>query len=52
MKNPSDLYSFIDNISNGIDEYEEERKMLKYKMHKYIDGNSSERVLKYFDLID
>lgn len=52
IKNQTDLYSFIDNISNGVDKYKKERKLLKHKMHKYCDGKSSERVLRYFGLVD
>lgn len=52
IKDQTDLYSFIDNISSGVDKYREERKLLKHKMHKYCDGKSSERVLGYFGLID
>ena len=52
INNPNDLYTFIDNVFNGVDKYQEERKNLKNKMHKYVDGNSSERVLDYFELIN
>lgn len=47
----NDLYNFIDNVLNEKDEFKEERNILKNKMHKYKDGNSSERILKYFKII-
>lgn len=52
IKSPGDLYTFIDNIFSGVDKYEEERIKLRNKMHKYVDGDSSERVLRYFELIN
>lgn len=48
--NKNDLFNFICNISNEIDEYADERRELKDKMHKFQDEKSSERILDYYNL--
>lgn len=41
-----DVYSFIDNLANGIDEYEDERIKVNKRVNAYSDGNNCERVVK------
>ena len=43
--NFSDLLSFLDNVSKNIDISKEERFNKKMLYHKYIDGDSSQRVI-------
>ena len=46
----SDMLGFIEDISNGIDPFREERKALFDKVFKYHDGNSSARVVELLKL--
>lgn len=52
ITNQEDLYKFIEGVIKGKDEYRKERNKLKEKMHKYVDGKSSERVLEYYKLVN
>ena len=49
--NISDLNDFINDVMNSKDDYAEQRKKERDLIHKYQDGCSTERVLKYFKLI-
>lgn len=40
------LFDFLDNISNGVDGYSEERKRVCDLVHKYKDGKNCARVLE------
>ncbi len=42
----SELYSFMDKIVQGIDDYAKERQRVCNKIHMYNDGKNCERVLK------
>lgn len=42
-----ELIDFIENISNNNDIYYEQRKNVLEKYHQYIDGKSTERVIKH-----
>lgn len=46
----NDLLHFVDEVIKGKDPFDEERRRLKAKMHKYCDGESAVRIIKYFDL--
>lgn len=48
--NDKDFISFVKNICNGIDEYREERKKMLNLCHKYKDGLTSRRIIKYLNL--
>lgn len=47
MKNFSDLKSFISEVAEGIDSTREERMKSLLKIHKYVDANSTQRVVDY-----
>lgn len=47
----ADLSDFINDVIAGRDEYRAERERERNLIHKYKDGNSAERVLKYFKLL-
>ena len=46
-----DLKNFITDTVNGNDEFISRRNNEKNKLHKYQDGKSAERILKYFGII-
>lgn len=46
IKTKEDLYQFLKDMANGIDEYGEERVKICDVIHKYQDGNSCARALK------
>ena len=41
-----DLFTFIDDVANGVDSYFEERKNVNVRVNKYSDGKNCERVIK------
>lgn len=43
--NRDDLYRYIDNIVNDIDEFTKERSNVRELFHQYKDGNNCERIL-------
>ena len=40
-----DIYAFIDDVANGVDDYKQERMMVNAKVNKYSDGKNCERIL-------
>lgn len=48
--NIDDLLAFIARVSNGEDIHRKERNILCKKIHKYRDGKSCERIVKYLGL--
>ena len=52
ITNKEEFITFINNVLDNKDEFKIERNKVLKKMHKYKDGNSSERVLKFFNLIN
>lgn len=44
--NRDDLYRYIDDIANEVDEFAEERRYMRELFHYYKDGNNSNRILK------
>lgn len=44
--NREDMYRYIDDIANGVDEFTEERKYVRELFHDYKDGNNCERILE------
>ena len=49
--NINDFNDFINEVVAGVDYYKEQRKTERDIIHKYQDGNSTVRILKYFNLI-
>lgn len=49
--NLSDFNDFINDVVSGKDDYKEKRKKERDMIHKYQDGNSTVRILKYFKFI-
>lgn len=47
LNNLSDLLQFIEDISNDIDSAKDEREKVKFKIHKYIDNQSTKRVVDF-----
>lgn len=45
-----DMIKFINEVSNDIDQYENDREKLKDRMHKYSDGESAKRIVDFFGL--
>ncbi|MFQ9516388.1 MAG: CDP-glycerol glycerophosphotransferase family protein [Eubacterium sp.] len=45
-----DLLGFIDDISNEVDEFKEERRKINLWANDYQDGNNCERIVRMFDL--
>ena len=62
MKNPTcympgdkiycikDFIDFLDNVNNNIDNFKSERELLRSKVHNYLDGNSSKRIIEFLKL--
>ena len=50
IKNQDDFYMFLKNLFAGNDKFKLQREELLYKMHDNIDGNSSKRILEYFNI--
>lgn len=46
IKNKKDFYKYLNDLSLGIDNYSEKRKLVKNSIFKYQDGHDTERVLK------
>jgi CDP-glycerol glycerophosphotransferase (TagB/SpsB family) len=47
VKNKKDLFSAIQQTLIGFDEYKQHRKFVTSLIHKYVDGNSSERISNF-----
>lgn len=47
LKNASDLMNFIEDIANGVDSSKVEREMAMHRIHKYIDNQSTKRVVDF-----
>ena len=47
LYNLSDLLQFIEDVSNDIDLAKDEREKIKFKIHKYIDNQSTKRVADF-----
>ena len=47
LKSTSDLMRFINDVSNGIDSAKKERESSKLRFHKYIDNQSTKRVVDF-----
>lgn len=45
-----DFYNFLDEIKNEIDSFSVERNKILKLTHKYIDANSSQRIIDYFQI--
>lgn len=48
--NMKDLYTFFNDLVSNKDNYKNQRKEMRKKFHKYSDGKSSERFVKYFGI--
>ena len=51
-KNEEELLKAMQDVINGIDNYKEQRKVLRDKMFKYQDGRNCERVLEWIKSLD
>lgn len=51
IQSPVELINELDNIINGGDNYKQERKELREKLHSYTDANSCKRVMEFVDNI-
>lgn len=51
IKTSSDFIDFIEDLNNDNDNYKDEREKMLNLFHNQKDGKSSERILKYFNLI-
>ena len=47
LKNISDLLHFVEEFSNGYDSAQKEREAIKHRIHKYIDNQSTKRVVDF-----
>lgn len=47
LKTNEELETFILNVINGVDEFKKDRENLNYRIHKYNDGNSAERIAEF-----
>ena len=45
-----DMKQFLQNVCDGVDNFEANREEVKHFFHDHPDGNSSERIKNYFDL--
>ena len=45
-----ELTQTILSVKENIDPFKNERNILKHKIHKYIDGNSSKRIVELLEL--
>lgn len=50
--NEDELISAMQDVINGIDNYKEQRKVLRDKMFKYQDGKNCERVVEWIRSLD
>ena len=50
IRNLLELKKYIENVSNNIDLYKDERKKIMLNTNKYCDNNSSQRLVDYFKL--
>ncbi|MDN6698934.1 MAG: CDP-glycerol glycerophosphotransferase family protein, partial [Staphylococcus equorum] len=51
INNIEDFKIFIYDLANSIDKYEIKRLEVRKKFNKHLDGKSSERILRYLNLI-
>ncbi len=51
-KTEDELLSAMQEVINGIDNYKEQRKILRDKIFKYQDGKNCERVIKWIKSLD
>ena len=42
-----DFYGYIDDITNGIDNFVDERNKMRELFHQYKDGNNCERIIDF-----
>ena len=47
LKDSSDLIRFIKEVSDGVDSAKKERESAMHRIHKYIDNQSTTRVLDF-----
>ena len=47
LKNTSDLINFIEDVSNGVDSAKFERESSMRRFHKYVDNQSTKRVVDF-----
>ncbi len=47
LKNLSDLFKFIEEVSNNIDSAMNERRQAMQRIHKYVDNQSTKRVVDF-----
>lgn len=47
-----ELFSAMQNVIDGVDNYTEQRKVLRARMFKYQDGKNCERVVKWITSLD
>ena len=50
--NEQELINAIQDVINGVDDYKEERKVLRDKIFKYQDGRNCERVVEWIKNLD
>lgn len=50
IDNLNDLYIFLQDIASGKDDFKEQRNALFNKLFQYHDGNSCERIIKFFHI--
>ena len=50
--NEKDFETFLKDICQNLDPYRNERKNLKDRIHRFQDGNSTERILKEIGLLE
>lgn len=51
-KNEGELLSAMQDVIDGIDNYKEQRKILRDKMFKYQDGKNCERIIEWIKRLD
>ena len=49
VKNWDEMKKALIDVVEGVDEYKEHRARVRKLLHKYSDGNSTDRVIAYFD---
>ncbi len=49
VKNWEEMKKALIDVVEGVDEYKEHRARVRKLLHKYSDGNSTDRVIAYFD---
>lgn len=51
-RNEEEILSAMKNVIDGVDNYKEQRKVLRDKMFKYQDGKNCERVIEWIKSLD